>query len=96
MKNSRQCPKCSCQKIWLIEPLKTIWEYAPGTIPVHLDYDQVEGTNIFNRSKLRVGTLDAWICSACGFTELWARDTHRLQHAPERGIRLIDGSKQGQ
>ena len=95
MKNSRKCPKCQCTRLWVVEPLRTVYEYSPGTLPLHLDYDQVEGTNFLNRSKRQVGTLDAWICADCGFTELWAKDLQKLQHAPERGIRLIDFSQEG-
>ena len=95
MKNSRKCPKCQCTRLWVVEPLRTVYEYSPGTLPLHLDYDQVEGTNFLNRSKRQVGTLDAWICADCGFTELWAKGLQKLQHAPERGIRLIDFSQQG-
>jgi predicted nucleic-acid-binding Zn-ribbon protein len=93
MKNTRKCPKCESTKLWVVEPLKTVYEFDPGTIPLHLDYDQVEGTTFLTRSKLRVGTLDAWICAACGYTELWAKELNRLKHAPERGVRLIEGGK---
>ena len=91
MKNTHTCPKCNSKSLWIIEPLRTIHEYAPGSIPLHLDYDQVSGTNFLNRTKERVGGLDAWICAECGYTELWARELQKLVHAPERGIRRIDG-----
>jgi len=95
MKNTRTCPKCQSQQLWVVEPLKTVQEYDPGTLPLHLDYDQVEGTNVFNRSRVRVGMLDAWICASCGYSELWARGLQKLKHAPERGIRFVDSGKQG-
>ena len=40
MKNSLTCPKCSGKKLWKIDPLKNDWQYAPGTIPIHLNYKQ--------------------------------------------------------
>lgn len=91
MKDSRQCPKCQSRRLWAIQPLKTIHEYSPGTLPLHLDYDQVAGSSFLTRHKNRVGTLDAWICAQCGYTELWASGLKDLEHAPERGIRLIEG-----
>jgi hypothetical protein len=62
----------------------------PGSHPLNLDYREV-GTNFLNRRKAGFGTLDAWICTECGFTELWASDLDKFVHAPERGVQLIEG-----
>ena len=91
MKHTRQCTKCQSRQLWAIKPLRSVHEYAPGTLPLHLDYEQQIGTNFLNRQKVRVGTLDAWICAKCGYTELWAEGLAELKHAPERGITFIDG-----
>jgi predicted nucleic-acid-binding Zn-ribbon protein len=91
MKNTQTCPKCASKKLWLISPLRTIHEYAPGTHPLNLDYDQKVGNNFLTRHKAPAGKFDAWVCAECGFSELWATDIDKLVHAPERGIRLIQG-----
>jgi predicted nucleic-acid-binding Zn-ribbon protein len=91
MKNTRVCPKCQSKRLWVVSPLSTVHEYAPGTHALNLDYGQEVGSNFLTRHKVAAGKLDAWICAECGFTELWAADLHKLVHAPERGVRLIQG-----
>lgn len=90
MKNSMCCPKCNSRRIWVVSPLRTVHEYAPGTHALNLDYEQTVGTNFLTRHKSPAGTLDAWICAECGYSELWASGLERLEHAPERGVRLIE------
>lgn len=94
MKTTKTCPKCAGKKLWVVDPLQTVHEYAPGTLPLHLAYKQKTGDTGWLASKTeRVGRLAAWICAACGFSELWASELEQLQPDPEAGIRLVDGSE---
>lgn len=43
------------------------------------------------------GAIDAYVCAACGFTELWSRDLDNLAHHPEDGVHFIDAThRQGE
>lgn len=92
MKNSKTCSKCAGKKLWVIDPLRTTYEYSPGTIPLHLDHNRPVGEGWLGTKTEDVGRLALYVCAACGYSELWAGDLERLRPNANAGIALIDGS----
>jgi hypothetical protein len=46
-------------------------------------------------SKVRdIGHIDAWICAACGYTELWSNGYQQLVHNPRKGVHFVDATQQ--
>jgi predicted nucleic-acid-binding Zn-ribbon protein len=89
MKHSRTCPKCSGKKIWVIAPLRHESENLGGRGMVVALLVSAG----FMKREVRVGSIDAHVCAACGYTELWSRDFAELQTDPSHGIRLVEGKE---
>ncbi len=42
-----------------------------------------------------IGTFESWICAACGYTELYAKDLHDIERFAAdqpKDIRIVDGT----
>ena len=93
MKNSHQCPKCQSRRLICVDPYRT-YERAgvgnPGN-PLHVVNAQRSGEG-WSTDYGNVGSIAAWICSACGYTELWSHSFQALQPDPGRGVHLVDAS----
>jgi predicted nucleic-acid-binding Zn-ribbon protein len=79
MKLSGRCPKCACEKLYVIDKvhqpdhdsINGIVPLSVATLPVaELDV----GMAGKNRHRAAIGTFEAWVCSACGLTEWYAKD----------------------
>lgn len=38
------------------------------------------------------GSIDAWLCAACGYTEFWSHSFEKLSHNPADGVHFIDAT----
>lgn len=91
MKQQRQCPKCESCKLWVINPVAR--EHVT-------ECTLTEPLGRFSSgATVRVGTFEAWICVACGFTEWYACDVNEglamLSHVPQSGVLYYNGIADG-
>ena len=66
MRQSGKCPKCASQEI--VANAKQVIPDIPRSVELAV-YDRPEAL-VFKGEKERY-TLGAWICRACGYTELY-------------------------
>jgi len=102
MKQKLLCPKCQGRRLWCIERLEAkdpsvaqgggmplmlavTRQWTPPTKPGGFWGDGSEVQD--------VGQIDAWICAACGYTELWSTGHQQLVHNPSKGIHLVDATQ---
>ncbi len=84
MKNTRRCPKCQCDRILYIATVAD--RYGE-----HLNQDASVPMKIAHYSKSmgkvlglalttteRAGELEAGVCPACGYTELYTKNPHDI------------------
>jgi predicted nucleic-acid-binding Zn-ribbon protein len=70
MKNSGTCPKCSCTTLFVVPSA------APRAMRL-VTYDVFEmpvGSIEARVGTRSAGAVEAWICSQCGYTELFTND----------------------
>jgi predicted nucleic-acid-binding Zn-ribbon protein len=95
MRTTATCPKCSGKKIVVAELRHT---NNVGEIGERIDAIPVVGFRV--RRSLTwdtrvVGAFESWICVACGYTELYAKDLGDIDElAAERpdDVRIVDGT----
>jgi hypothetical protein len=83
MKRSLTCPACDGQKILHVPELKERSRRAAGDLPVASEQGRWFGVS-FART---VGHFEAFVCVACGYSELYANSIDELIRA---GGRIID------
>ena len=91
MRQSLECPKCKCRKLICVDPYRTHQRGVGNTgKEMCVVYQQHVGEGW--RSEWNdVGRIAAWICSGCGYTELWSHSFQHLQPDPSRGVHFVDG-----
>lgn len=102
MRNSRSCSKCSCRNLFVITKVRQPDSDSPGmslVMPVtsgHVPTGRTRGfSDELEMERLDAGFFEAWVCSACGFTEWYARESNEVlarlaQHA-DTGVVYLDG-----
>jgi predicted nucleic-acid-binding Zn-ribbon protein len=93
MKVSRQCPKCESRKIGYIN-------YQPdasGTFMRWRVIAQVRKPEAFGTRWPRLGELEAYVCTECGYYESYVKDPASTPWDQLSGFRLInpDGPPDG-
>jgi predicted nucleic-acid-binding Zn-ribbon protein len=88
MKNSLRCPKCEHRKILRVDQLVT---QLTGVSTVPMPVAVRSPAHLFRRN--RFGTFGAFVCAACGYTEIYANDIADLVAHPENanGVGVLDG-----
>ncbi|MFO0628828.1 MAG: hypothetical protein U0325_24855 [Polyangiales bacterium] len=87
---TQQCPKCQGRRLWVVERYRIPSEYAGGAeLPVAANQQEPGGMFSLPRATPQ-GCFDLWLCEACGYTELWARDLQGLREDPAHGVRRVD------
>lgn len=95
MKNGA-CPKCDERDVYAIDQvLVPNYEYVntiePFTLTAH--YGESGKYGLFGAKKARLGVYaEARVCSACGYTELYAKDLQllaRFAAAGHGGVRRV-------
>ena len=83
MKNTGECARCKNRSFYVLEPATTQDpRYSNASMPVGVAFGHVPtgGKGIFGgekRDHTHV-TVDAWVCSKCGYTDLYVRDLAAL------------------
>lgn len=106
MKNSLACPKCESRKLWRIEKLRVADKdnqrvfHRPILLALGRKLAKAPTLGTLERiwhgpqDSYDAGTIDAWACAECGYTELWSRDLDKLEHNPDDGVHLVDTTPQ--
>jgi hypothetical protein len=100
MKNSMQCPKCASRRLWIVQQFGA---KDPGEPPGRCFPLRVAGRKTVptrtattwrddGSTYYDAGFVDAYICAACGYTELWSHGLEDLVHNPVAGVHLVDAS----
>ena len=92
MKNQLICPKCQGRRFYSVQH---------ATIPAH---DSANGSEPLTVARGRMdggryqADVEAWVCSRCGFTELYTTPLANLEHMARMGkgnVRIVDATAQG-
>ena len=92
MKQSRACPKCESRKIWRIDEFSAEEGGGPpAPLRAAVRRPDPSQTGFLGQPRTyTAGTVEAFICAQCGYTELWTRDLDELVHNPAAGVHLLD------
>lgn len=89
MKNATACPKCASSEMYVIdEALIPDYRYANSTQPLTLTahYGPTGETGFFGDKSARVPVrIEAYVCAACAYTELFAKDLEVLAQFARAG-----------
>lgn len=90
VKRTQQCPKCEGRKFWIVERYRIPGEYEGGAqLPVVANQQEPGGFLSMGRTSPQ-GRFDLWVCEACGYTELWARELSGIREDLAAGVRHLD------
>lgn len=95
MRTSQQCPKCGHRIIWRLESVGVDGDTTSHD-PVRLAARRrtaATGSKTFrgDGSELySAGHLDAYVCEACDYTELFAVGLEHVEHRPDQGVHRLD------
>ena len=89
MRATHVCPKCQGRKLFVIDPVRMPDEDNNiSTVPFCAGI--VDGT------KVQAGTMEAWLCEACGYVEYYAKNATKtlaaLATQKHANVRYLDGS----
>jgi predicted nucleic-acid-binding Zn-ribbon protein len=92
MRTTATCPKCSGTKI-VVDELRQI---APGVNarPVPALAWETNSGPLGAPEVKQVGSFEAWICAACGYTEFYAKylwDIDKLAAERPDDVRIVHG-----
>jgi hypothetical protein len=80
LKRDKVCPQCEHRKLWHVEKVRIT---DGQTLGVTVDGSVWSG-------YLPLGPISAYVCAACGFTELYTNKLEQLRANPPEGIHFID------
>jgi predicted nucleic-acid-binding Zn-ribbon protein len=98
MKTTGQCKKCSGARIWRVERIgvKDPQYSNGGNVPLGaIDRTGLESPGDRFATAYDGGHVDAYVCAACGYTELYWQGFEALRHNPEKGVHLLVGPVAG-
>jgi hypothetical protein len=98
MRNTGRCTKCSGGRLWRIERIGV-------KDPQYSNGDNVPLSAVARRgytlpsdrfpTAYDGGHVDAYVCAACGYTELYWQGYERLLHNPQDGVHLLEAPTEG-
>ncbi len=92
MRTTGTCPKCSGKKIAVVELRQKDRTEGPAAIPVV--GIRLSGLQLWSGFKFS-GRFESWICAACGYTELYAKDlgdVDALAAQYPEDVRIVDSA----
>ena len=84
MKRNEVCPKCNATDII---PMVRVLDYINAVAPHSLQVEVPENPDALIFKGVQRANLYAWICGACGFTELFAGNAADLLAAYRKNSR---------
>jgi predicted nucleic-acid-binding Zn-ribbon protein len=96
MKTSGICTKCACRKLYVVDRItQPDHDSSNCTVPLWLMAAPIPqnatGTTGGSSYRSHASMLEAWVCSSCGFTELYSKtlsDLEVLSRHREGGVRV--------
>ncbi len=94
MKSSKQCPKCNSLKIALLPKLDRIEEdETPHEEKVGYQLETTRiGSFVLTGAPEYFGKLLSYICTACGYTEVYVAEPGTVPWASLRGLVWLNGN----
>jgi len=92
MKQSQSCPKCESRRLWRIDEFAAEEGGGPPA-PLRAVVRRVDPDKpgFFGKpGTYTAGYVDAYVCTQCGYTELWTRGFDELVHNPAAGVHLLE------
>jgi len=77
MKNGT-CPKCASTEIMADVQVRDVGNSGPYPLRVEIEEPEPASHGLFWTPHNATGDLRAWICSQCGYTELYANNLEEL------------------
>ena len=77
MKNNR-CPKCSSTEIMADVTVRDVGHAGPYPLRVEMVEQEPAQHSFVWSPKTATGDIRAWICSQCGYTELYTNNLEAL------------------
>ena len=75
MRTTLRCPKCDCREILHIKEIQDKDQIKRGAV---LSIQGRRPSWVFGSFE-NVGVIEAYVCSACGFTELYTKKPEELE-----------------
>jgi len=70
VKRTQRCPKCTGQRLWVVEKFRVPAEAAEG-VPLAVVPHQSQGASRFAIGRVNPqGTFNLWLCEACALSAL--------------------------
>ncbi|MBS2018113.1 MAG: hypothetical protein JST00_34900 [Deltaproteobacteria bacterium] len=92
MKSTGRCTKCAGERLWRVERIGVKDpQYTNGSnVPLGaVDRKGLRAPGDAFMTAYEGGHVDAYICAACGFTELYWQGVDTLRHNPADGVHLL-------
>ena len=91
MKDSGTCAKCACTTVYVIANASA----SALRLVAYDAFEMVPGQYDAKVVRKQAGAVEAWICSRCGFTELFATDLPLLGKLAAEGKLVRAQSREG-
>ncbi len=86
MRQSKQCPKCQSHKVGYIN-------YQPEGDGISLRWRVIASVRepaTFGPGRSRVGELEAYVCTECGYYESYVRSPDKVKWDQLSGFRMLN------
>jgi predicted nucleic-acid-binding Zn-ribbon protein len=91
MKQSHQCPKCNGKELLVIQPFRIPSERMSGDpmpVVVHQEPENKSRWSV-DMSVRPIGSIDLFLCSTCGYSEMWARNFADVRPTADGSIKKL-------
>lgn len=98
MRSTARCTKCNHPRIWRVERVGVKDpRYSNGlNVPLGaVGRHGLENPGDRFMTGYDAGHVDAYVCAACGYTELYWQGFQALRHNPQDGVHLIEAPNAG-
>ena len=79
MKNGT-CPKCSSMEIMTNVKVRDVGNSGPYPLQVEIEEPEPARHSLLWTPQIATGDVRAWICSQCGYTELYTTNLEELHN----------------
>jgi len=73
-----KCPKCGSSEIMADVKVRDVADNGPYPLRVEVEEPEPARHSLIWMPKQAMGDIRAWICSECGFTELYTNNLEEL------------------
>jgi hypothetical protein len=96
MRSSKRCVKCNSSKVGHLDQLQELvtWEYASRQ-PYAPQVVGVVETGTGTAQERGVGTLEAYVCTKCGYFETYVKQPDKIPFEQLRGFSWVNSASDG-